>query len=392
MPGFRTTSSPGLTRVTPGPTASMVPAPSAPTTCGSAREIPGIPARTKMSRWLSAAALTRTRTCPGPGTGSGRSPYRIRSRSPCSRKKEAFTGAILLGGGPSRTAPGSLLDLVAAHEFFQRGNVDVQQLGGQLFVPLGERQRLEDHRFLEILERGAGCGFLRGGPGILPPLPSSPSIEDFGGQVRRVHHRTLFLPRGEGLHEGHELPDVPGPGIGGESRDGRRAESPQRFLPLPVFLEKKMVQEEGDILRPLAERRKADRPRGEQVANLLRHLFPVGKRFEIRRRGRAHPEVEFDLLGASDLRDRAVGEKGGDAVQHPLPRLPDSGKEDGPVVRNREVSRPGERGLLVGARRVPEEIPRKHLLVDPRAVHGGEESRGTAAGEMQDPGEEGGAW
>ncbi len=68
-----TTSSPMRAASTPGPTASIAPAPSAPSTNGKRYSTPGIPRMAHRSRWFSADARRRTRTSPGPGSGSGSS-------------------------------------------------------------------------------------------------------------------------------------------------------------------------------------------------------------------------------------------------------------------------------------------------------------------------------
>ena len=73
-PGSKTTSAPNSTPSTESPTASTTPAPSAPPMWGNPIGTPGIPPRTKRSRWLRAEARSRTRTSPAPGSGSGRSP------------------------------------------------------------------------------------------------------------------------------------------------------------------------------------------------------------------------------------------------------------------------------------------------------------------------------
>ena len=67
------TLSPGDHPSTPAPSASIVPAMSPPEMNGIGTGKPGMPRRTKMSRWLSPQAFTATRTSPGPGSGSGQS-------------------------------------------------------------------------------------------------------------------------------------------------------------------------------------------------------------------------------------------------------------------------------------------------------------------------------
>ncbi len=61
-----TTVSPSFTLVTPGPTASTIPAPSCPRTTGTGYGM--VPSMTLTSEWQSPAALRATRTSPGPGS------------------------------------------------------------------------------------------------------------------------------------------------------------------------------------------------------------------------------------------------------------------------------------------------------------------------------------
>src|SRR5204863_63220 len=68
-PGLITTASPGARPDTPSPSASTVPAPSAPRMRGLGTE--GSPCRVHTSRWLSDAARRRISTSPGPATGGG---------------------------------------------------------------------------------------------------------------------------------------------------------------------------------------------------------------------------------------------------------------------------------------------------------------------------------
>src|SRR6266545_6331921 len=83
--------------------ASTTPAPSAPGICGNGT--PGIPSRTKMSRWFMAAARIATRTSPSRGSGVSRSPYSRTSLPPCFWKKTAFMRPpceVAVSGSPPR--------------------------------------------------------------------------------------------------------------------------------------------------------------------------------------------------------------------------------------------------------------------------------------------------
>src|SRR5919205_110965 len=85
-----TTRSPAPNPSTLSPTASTMPAPSAPRIRGFGTE--GSPLRTQTSRWFNDAARKRISTSPGPATGSGASSYRSTSGPPSSWIRTAFTG------------------------------------------------------------------------------------------------------------------------------------------------------------------------------------------------------------------------------------------------------------------------------------------------------------
>ena len=65
------------------PAASTRPTMSPPATCGEVSGTPGMPRRTKISRWLRAQARTRTRSSPLPGSRRSISPYSNASGPPC---------------------------------------------------------------------------------------------------------------------------------------------------------------------------------------------------------------------------------------------------------------------------------------------------------------------
>ena len=92
-PGLITTRSPGSKPVTPSPSASTTPAPSAPRMRGFGTE--GRPLRIQTSRWLSAEARRRISTSPGPGSGSGTSSSTSTSGPPSSWIRTACTGGTL---------------------------------------------------------------------------------------------------------------------------------------------------------------------------------------------------------------------------------------------------------------------------------------------------------
>lgn len=71
--GFSETRSPTARPSTSAPTAAISPAMSPPGMKGIGTGKPGMPRRTKMSRWLSAQARTRATPSPGPHSGSGQS-------------------------------------------------------------------------------------------------------------------------------------------------------------------------------------------------------------------------------------------------------------------------------------------------------------------------------
>ena len=83
-PGLIATRSPGLQGVRPpsgSPSASTMPAPSAPPICGSGSRF-GPRSRTIRSRWLRLAARMRTSASPGPGAGVGASSKHRTSGAP----------------------------------------------------------------------------------------------------------------------------------------------------------------------------------------------------------------------------------------------------------------------------------------------------------------------
>ena len=71
----RATGWPIASPSTPGPRASMMPAPSWPSTIGPGRS--HSPSRTWRSEWQTPEASIRTRTSPGPGSASSRSSIRL---------------------------------------------------------------------------------------------------------------------------------------------------------------------------------------------------------------------------------------------------------------------------------------------------------------------------
>src|ERR1700694_3507177 len=94
------TRSPGLTLVTPSPTAATSPAQSEQGTIGSGSFLLYLPLTTSRSRKLSDTARVLTTTCPGPGAGSGRSDNASASIPNASRISYAFISVLFyLGTG-----------------------------------------------------------------------------------------------------------------------------------------------------------------------------------------------------------------------------------------------------------------------------------------------------
>src|SRR5207253_4447280 len=116
----RTTASPSLTAVTPGPTASTIPAPSWPRTTGVGYGIE--PSITLRSEWQSPAALIATRTSPTPGSLTRTSS--IATGRSGARKTAAFIDASSRQGIPDvedaaragGRQPPVLDDRLAVHE------------------------------------------------------------------------------------------------------------------------------------------------------------------------------------------------------------------------------------------------------------------------------------
>src|SRR5512141_2601784 len=230
IPGFSTTSSPGFPRVTPGPTDAITPAPSDPITWGRATGIPGMPLRTKMSRWLRAAAFILTRTRPGPAAGgSGRSPNSTRSGPPCSRKNAAFMARLL-----------------------------------------ARKNRL-----------------LRGTPAQIP-------VQDLGRDVRGVDHRSLPLLSRDRADKIPQLPDIPRPVVRFESGDRRGGEPTERFLPLPVRLLQEMVQQQRHVLEVLPQRRNAHDSRLQRLEERRRNVLSLRQFVRGNRAGSDDPDVQQD--------------------------------------------------------------------------------------------------
>jgi hypothetical protein len=86
------TSSPGATLVTPGPSASTIPAKSLPCPDGNVagQRSCSAPSRIFASPGLMPAALTLTSTWPGPGSGTGTSRTSSTSTGPYSSNRTAF--------------------------------------------------------------------------------------------------------------------------------------------------------------------------------------------------------------------------------------------------------------------------------------------------------------
>src|SRR5687768_2860990 len=93
MPGLIITVSPTVTRVTPGPTASTTPIPSAPRIHGGTIWTPGTPRTVQRSMWLRAAARNRTRTSVGADSIGSTTSSRKRNCSspPCASIVSART-------------------------------------------------------------------------------------------------------------------------------------------------------------------------------------------------------------------------------------------------------------------------------------------------------------
>src|SRR5215472_731858 len=91
IPGLLTTGSPGSKPLTPSPSASTTPAPSAPRMRGLGTD--GRPFRIQTSRWLSAEARRRTSTSPASGLGSGTSSRTSTSGPPSSWMRTARIAA-----------------------------------------------------------------------------------------------------------------------------------------------------------------------------------------------------------------------------------------------------------------------------------------------------------
>src|SRR5512139_2350567 len=302
-PGFSTTSSPGFTRVTPGPTDSTTPAPSDPITWGRATGIPGIPLRTKISRWLSAPARTRTRTCPGPGTGSGRSPYSIRSSPPCSRKKAAFMVRLLRGCGGSdrRFLPEPPVEDLG------------RDVGGVHHRPLPFLRRHGTDEVPElpdvprpIVWREDGKRGGRESPQRLLPLPVR-LLEEMVQQHRDVlaalpQRRDADRARLQGAQQPRRYPPAPGELLRRDGRGRHEADVRGRFRPASARAGRFRGQEPREPFEDPGTRLGQVR---EVQRSVVRHLQLPGPRRDVPLR--SPPRVSEQFRGELLLRDpRAV--------------------------------------------------------------------------------------
>src|SRR5699024_1329826 len=154
-----TTWSPGSTLVTPGPTASITPAPSWPPTIGNRGG--SEPSDRCRSEWHRPAAVYLTSTSPGPG--SSRSSSMISNGSPMPDRTAAlvFMMGVLSRRGPAGRAGGGACGGPGAHyarapdsqlDVHRAGlGVEVESTLAQLAAPAGLLEATERHRGVEAV-------------------------------------------------------------------------------------------------------------------------------------------------------------------------------------------------------------------------------------------------
>src|SRR5262245_21898434 len=299
----------------------------------------------------------------------------------CGRR--AFIRSVLPspGGAPAALPipSAALAEAVLLHLVEERLVGDLQLFCGFLAVPTRVLENALDHPFLGNLSgtprhrleidhsaaREIGAEPLEV-EGIRPPLGA---LLPHSAGRDLVQHGLLVPEHHHAADHVRELAHVFRPVVLHEDAHGRRRELADALVVLLVVLLQEMVDEEGDRVLALAQRRERDRHHVEPVVEVLAEA-PVGDRLlEVAVRGRDDPGVDAHVALAAEPRELPVLQHLEQLGLQVRVHLADLVEEDRPVVGELELAElpllgPRERALLEA-----EELALEQLRRQRGAVH-----------------------
>ena len=233
------------------------------------------------------------------------------------------------------------------------------------------------------------------------PSPGAPSdrpggARRLGGLLGRFRDR-----RGKGVDREHlavgehreplddvsQLPDVPRPGIPRQAHHGLGGDL--EALPAAVRIDpEEVLDEERDVLRPLAQWRHVDLDHGDAVVEVLAEPGSLDLLSQILVRGGDHPDVGLDVPVGADPAELAGLERAQDLDLGRRAHLADLVQEQGALVRRLEEPvlesvRARERAALVA-----EELALEEGVLERAAVDDGQRRGRARAVGMESPGDQ----
>ena len=253
-------------------------------------------------------------------------------------------------GVPVALVAARALDSVALEETMHVHAVDPRLARGLRHVAVRPVEQRGDVAALEVGDEDV----LRDLVGLLDVdrgLASRARGRARGGRVGRDPDRVRdHVP----LDEVAELADVPRPAVGLHLGEDLRREEPARAL--RFHFHQKVIDEERNVLDPIAERRHAERHYREPIKQIFSKTAGVHLSFELPIRRRDHADVDAPGVVFAHPPDLALRERAEELRLHLERQLADLVEEHRPPVRRLEgadarLMRAGE-----GALRVTEEL------------------------------------
>ena len=171
--------------------------------------------------------------------------------------------------------------------------------------------------------------------------------------------------------------------MGGQGFDDRRTEAKRRAARLRAVALHEVLQQQRDVLRPLAQGRQVHVHHVQPVVQVLAKLARLDHLLQRTVGRRDHAQFHAVQLGASDASELLLLKQAQQLDLRLWIQLADLVQEEGPAVRGLDQSLATPRGSGEGSALVAEELALHQVRRNRRAVHGHEGAPASGAGAVQ---------